>query len=1189
MKYILPLLIAMVFANFSYAGDRYWISASASNWNNTANWSTASGGAGGASVPGVTDNVFFDGNGLGNCNVDVTVAVASVTVGYNNYNGTVDLNGYDFTTTGTTLWQFLTIDNSGGTGKLIGTGGNITIGNSTVNSKVDIDASLIYFSNNTFNDSIWFTKQGANCYSGGGNTYNSFCDFVNDGYGVWYLGNGGSETFNENISFGNTQGNYTVQVGSGGAWTLAAGKTITTSASGFANGELSLYNFNPAGTGDFDLTFGTISAKVAIKGGSTFNGKTTITAPEISVGSSTFNDEAHFVKTGGNSLSEGGATFNDDAHFTNSGTGYFVIGGNTSHQFNGDLYVNSTSTADLRTTYGSGTINMGAGKTIKVGTTGFDSGSLVLRYVTQDDTTPFNFSLGTGAKAYFEEGCVFDGTVTLSAGRFYFNGGTFNNASHFTKTSNSSCASSGGATFNDDVHFIMGGTNSFWLGGSNSNTYNSDVYLGSTANGYLYTGSSAGSFTIASGNQIKVDTAGFNDGSIIFNGVDQQGATTQTLDFSGGHLTFEDNCEWDGELVVNGRSIALSGGVFNNVCTFNQKTDGGYGGGGCTFNNDVAINNEGSGYFWLNGGGNDVFNGNITITSTGANVTFGNTSTGATLASGKTISIGAGGFVGGTLQFRNFNQLGTTIQTITLTANGRLDLDAGNIWNGDCDFTAKTIYLDGSTYNGDCTFTRSGFSNTTSTGGNTFNGTATFTHNSTGYWRFANASADDYNDDVSFISTSSGDVRPNYNTSCNYAGDISFNTPNDQLILGEGGSGKAVFDGTSAQAIIDLGSSQTVTFSRMKLDKSGSDLTLNMPVAVSTLLELTDGNINTTAANVITLNDDVSISGVSNNSYVAGPCKKIGDDAFSFPVGDAGIYLPISISAPSNATDAFTAEYIKSTSAVYSHASKDPTIDHLSVIEYWILDRTTGTSNVSVNLAWGAHSGVDNLSELAVCRWDGSQWKDHGNDGFPNGNTTAGDVTSMGTITSFSPFTLGSSTGNNPLPVSWLSFTAELMESNEVVLEWETGSELNNDHFIIEKSNGEGGFNEIGMVYGAGNSNVINEYSFIDTDVEKHNYYRLKQVDYNGQFDYSSIQYVGMSSDIEISIYPNPVIGNSFEIKNLSTDCVKSISVYNSLGDQIPFSVVGNKVSLFSETRGVSYVQVSFLDGTIKTQKVVLN
>jgi len=64
--------------------DRYWRANSEEIWNDTANWSTTSGGAGGASVPGSADNVYFDGNGLGNCisNTGNTILSLSMDAGY---------------------------------------------------------------------------------------------------------------------------------------------------------------------------------------------------------------------------------------------------------------------------------------------------------------------------------------------------------------------------------------------------------------------------------------------------------------------------------------------------------------------------------------------------------------------------------------------------------------------------------------------------------------------------------------------------------------------------------------------------------------------------------------------------------------------------------------------------------------------------------------------------------------------------------------------------------------------------------------------------------------------------------------------------------------------------------------------------------------------------------------------------
>ena len=62
------LLIAILFVvSYQTQAARYWVATRTSNWNNPANWSTTSGGAGGATVPGASGAVTFDINGQGNC------------------------------------------------------------------------------------------------------------------------------------------------------------------------------------------------------------------------------------------------------------------------------------------------------------------------------------------------------------------------------------------------------------------------------------------------------------------------------------------------------------------------------------------------------------------------------------------------------------------------------------------------------------------------------------------------------------------------------------------------------------------------------------------------------------------------------------------------------------------------------------------------------------------------------------------------------------------------------------------------------------------------------------------------------------------------------------------------------------------------------------------------------------------
>src|SRR6185437_11290381 len=115
-----PLLfLTLVFLSVHVHAARFWIANSASNWNNTANWSTVTGGAGGASVPGSGDAVTFDGNGTGDCLIDAPVSILKITVS-TAYGGTITQGANIFTTSSTAIF-------SGGA--FAGGTANITFGN----------------------------------------------------------------------------------------------------------------------------------------------------------------------------------------------------------------------------------------------------------------------------------------------------------------------------------------------------------------------------------------------------------------------------------------------------------------------------------------------------------------------------------------------------------------------------------------------------------------------------------------------------------------------------------------------------------------------------------------------------------------------------------------------------------------------------------------------------------------------------------------------------------------------------------------------------------------------------------------------------------------------------------------------------------------------------------------------------
>ncbi|MCK5102402.1 MAG: hypothetical protein KAR17_06290, partial [Cyclobacteriaceae bacterium] len=104
-----------------FAVNRYWVATTAGNWNNTANWSNSTGGAGDYSVPASGDNVVFNSSGNGDCTIDMTVVDLIRLSVVNGYTGTIDLAGYDVTVAASTsspVFATGTINDSEGTGQL---------------------------------------------------------------------------------------------------------------------------------------------------------------------------------------------------------------------------------------------------------------------------------------------------------------------------------------------------------------------------------------------------------------------------------------------------------------------------------------------------------------------------------------------------------------------------------------------------------------------------------------------------------------------------------------------------------------------------------------------------------------------------------------------------------------------------------------------------------------------------------------------------------------------------------------------------------------------------------------------------------------------------------------------------------------------------------------------------------------
>ena len=113
---------------------------------------------------------------------------------------------------------------------------------------------------------------------------------------------------------------------------------------------------------------------------------------------------------------------------------------------------------------------------------------------------------------------------------------------------------------------------------------------------------------------------------------------------------------------------------------------------------------------------------------------------------------------------------------------------------------------------------------------------------------------------------------------------------------------------------------------------------------------------------------------------------------------------------------------------------------------------------------------------------------------------------------------------NPPMPVEFLSFEATATESDQVQLSWLTASERNNDFFEVERKEEWGEFVAIGSLTGAGTSESVKSYGFLDPAPSGDRlWYRLKQVDFDGQSSYSDIAEVRLSGNrTTYLMFPNP-------------------------------------------------------------------
>ncbi len=359
---------------------------------------------------------------------------------------------------------------------------------------------------------------------------------------------------------------------------------------------------------------------------------------------------------------------------------------------------------------------------------------------------------------------------------------------------------------------------------------------------------------------------------------------------------------------------------------------------------------------------------------------------------------------------------------------------------------------------------------------------------------------------------------------------------------------------TPSQVVNNSGTVEVLNIGKNSNPAIGNDVTVQDSLILNSTLDMKKSTL--TVANGAVVKPE----GGASNKYVKGKVKKIGDEAFTFPLGGNGRHARLSISAPTLATDAFTASYKANGYSNTSSFAASSNLNNVSNVEYWTLDRTNGNSNVDVTLYWenGPSSGIESLSssDPVVAHWNPStsEWENLGQTSSTGSASAGGSITVTG-VSSFSPFTFGSTNGKkNPLPVELLHFHAN-SDEDQANLRWATASETNNKHFKVQKHEASQWVN-IGTVPGNGTTTEEQTYYFEDPNLQAGQtyYYRLKQVDFDGSYEYSDIESVNLNrkENSELTLYPNPVKHKlNIEENAKLNDQDLRVVIYNSQGQAV--------------------------------------
>jgi hypothetical protein len=189
-------------------------------------------------------------------------------------------------------------------------------------------------------------------------------------------------------------------------------------------------------------------------------------------------------------------------------------------------------------------------------------------------------------------------------------------------------------------------------------------------------------------------------------------------------------------------------------------------------------------------------------------------------------------------------------------------------------------------------------------------------------------------------------------------------------------------------------------------------------------------------------------------------------------------------------------------------------------------------------------------------------------------------------VTSFSGGGGGNGGGSSALPVELIEFAARGIDGHQAVLDWTTASEINNSHFMLERSYDGEHFEEVARVEGTGTTQEVINYNFVDetiSKVERVVYYRLHQFDFDGQNEYSTVRVVEFDNLQEdaVHVYPNPARDAVYVRVDTRSEEEVTVELVNLSGQVLHTEVItsgdhsaSTRLDLTEYQSGIYFVQV---------------